>query len=33
MAALRGHSSVPVAETKVMRFEKEIAIVIERYDR
>ncbi len=24
---------LPVAETKVMRFEKEIAIVIERYDR
>jgi serine/threonine-protein kinase HipA len=24
---------MPVADTKVMRFEKEIAIVIERYDR
>ncbi|MGV7214838.1 HipA domain-containing protein [Bradyrhizobium sp. UFLA05-112] len=24
---------LPVAETRVMRFEKEIAIVIERYDR
>jgi serine/threonine-protein kinase HipA len=30
---LARHLGLPVAETKVMRFEKEIAIVIERYDR
>ena len=31
--SLAGSLGLPVAETKVMRFEKEIAIVIERYDR
>ena len=30
---LAGSLGLPVAETRVMRFEKEIAIVIERYDR
>jgi serine/threonine-protein kinase HipA len=30
---LAGQLGLPAAETKVMRFEKEIAIVIERYDR
>ena len=30
---LARHLGLPVADTKVMRFEKEIAIVIERYDR
>ncbi len=30
---LAGRLGLPVAETRVMRFEKEIAIVIERYDR
>jgi serine/threonine-protein kinase HipA len=31
--SLAGSLGLPVAETKVTRFEKEIAIVIERYDR
>jgi len=31
--SLAGSLGLPVAETRVMRFEKEIAIVIERYDR
>lgn len=30
---LARHLGLPVADTKVIRFEKEIAIVIERYDR
>jgi serine/threonine-protein kinase HipA len=30
---LAGHLGLPVADTKVMRFKKEVAIVIERYDR
>jgi serine/threonine-protein kinase HipA len=30
---LARHLGLPVADTKVMRFKKEIAIVIERYDR
>ncbi|MBI5323055.1 type II toxin-antitoxin system HipA family toxin [Bradyrhizobium sp.] len=30
---LAGHLGLPVADTKVMRFGEEVAIVIERYDR